>query len=251
MTDYISIGWLVLDFGLLVVAGIFYYFYIADRIYVSRLRKERHQLENQISVLQKPVEEVKAQKDKEWEERTNRALAELDDKHNRELSEKVAVINNLTLQMKELEGKNHDLSLQISSFNSAVDKAKEEFKKAMEKETNEIYRGVEEFLIDFYDKEYTELEAELTQSYEDFAKLQEDFSQTKKDMQKKIDALEKEKQNALADKALAERDLREYKEATAKVIGAIPEKKAKHKISESSLANLKNVNKQNREQGET
>jgi DNA repair exonuclease SbcCD ATPase subunit len=251
MTDYIGLSWLAVDIGLLVIAVIFYYHYFADKWYYRKVEETNRQLMNEIKELQGPIDDIKAEKDREWKEKANRALDELENKHAKELSEKVAVINNLTSQIKQLEGKNHDLSLQTSSFNSAVDKAKEEFTKAMEKEMNEVYRGVEEFLIDFYDQEYTELEAELTQADEYYNELEEDYERMVNNMQRKIDNLEKEKEDLLADKALVQRELREYKEATAKVIGVIPEKKVKRKISEASLANLKNVNKQNKGEGET
>ena len=101
-----------------------------------------------------------------------------------------------------------------------------------------IDEDMTEALDNFYRQEYTYLEAELTQVDEDYNKLLGDLRQTTRDYQKRIDNLEKEKQDALADKALAQRELREYKDATSKVLGTI-DSKARRKISEVSLANLK------------
>ncbi len=244
--------WLTVTLALLGIGGLLFYFSISDGWYKRKLEKENNQLKSRIREFEKPVDEVKTQKDKEWSERLSitveRTTNELEAKHSKLIHEKTTAINNLMEQNKQLEQKNHDLLIRIDTFNFTIDRTKKELEVVMNKGIDLIDEDIIEELDNFYRQEYTDLEAELTQVDEDYNKLLTDLRQTTKNYQKRIDNLETEKQDALADKALAQRELREYKDATAKVLGSI-DSKARRKISEASLANLKYSH--TKEKGET
>ena len=248
--------WLTADLALLGMGVVFFFLSISNEWYKRKLQRENNQLEYRIRELEKPIDEVKTQKDEEWTEKLKSAVErtknELEAKHSKLIQDKTAAMNNLTEKYKQLELKNHDLVIKIETFDSTIVRTKKELETVMNKGINDIDDVIIEAFGNIYEQEYTDLETKLTQADEDYDRLQGDLKQIKKDNQKRIDTLEKEKQDALADKALAQRELREYKDATSMVLGSI-DGKARRKISETSLANLKHssIKEKNETQGRT
>lgn len=234
--------WLIADLALLGMGAVFFSLSLSDEWYKRKLQRENNQLEYRIRELEKPVDEVKTRKDEEWTEKLKSAVErtknELEAKHSKLIQDKTTAMNNLTEKYKQPELKNHDLAIRTETFDSTIVRTKKELETVMNKGINGIDDAIIEAFGNIHEQEYTDLEAELTQAHEDYDRLQGDLKQNKKDNQKRIDTLEKELQDALADKALAQRELREYKDATAKVLGPI-DGKARRKISEASIANLK------------
>ena len=241
--------WLTADLALLGMGVVFFFLSISNEWYKRKLQRENNQLEYRIRELEKPIDEVKTQKDEEWTEKLKSAVErtknELEAKHSKLIQDKTAAMNNL-------EQKNHDMVIKIETFDSTIVRTKKELETVMNKGINDIDDVIIEAFGNIYEQEYTDLETKLTQADEDYDRLQGDLKQIKKDNQKRIDTLEKEKQDALADKALAQRELREYKDATSMVLGSI-DGKARRKISETSLANLKHssIKEKNETQGRT
>ena len=156
--------WLTADLALLGMVGVIFFLSISNEWYKRKLQRENNELKYRIRELEKPIDEVKTQKDEEWTEKLKSAVErtknEMEAKHSKLIQDKTAAMNNL-------EQKNHDMVIKIETFDSTISRTKKELEAVMSKGIDRIDDAIIEAFGNIYEQEYTDMEAELTQAYED------------------------------------------------------------------------------------